>query len=329
MLTRRLDSGDPDLRLLEVANDRLRLVFLPTVGGRLISLTVDGHELLWRNPSLLDERLCVVVPKSSWPVVDGTFSSWTNVGGSKSWPAPQGWDAHDEWPGPPDAILDGGEYSWFESPTPDGLRVVLGSADDPRTGLRIERQFDVPRSGTEFTQTLVLTNTTDRLTRWAPWEVCQVDLTEGVANPDAAIVVAVDGTHPPTHLGDYHGTLSVRRADRRIEIPVQDVIAKRGFADASGAIAWQGAQGQGLELRFEPVVGADYPDAGSRAEVWMQAPLPEPLPSLGGLRVDARLAELEVLGPLVDLQPGGHTELTIRWIAHTPPSPPIPRPPIG
>lgn len=37
---------------------------------------------------------------------DGTFASWTNVGGSKTRPAPQGWDGDDQLPGPPDPVLD-------------------------------------------------------------------------------------------------------------------------------------------------------------------------------------------------------------------------------
>ena len=306
------------MTLLEIANDRLRLVFAPTVGGRLISLTVDGRELLWRNPALLDAGLKVVSPISTWPADDGTLATWTNLGGSKSWPAPQGWSSPSEWAGPPDAVLDAGEYTWSESASSDGLRLVLSSADDPRTGLRIERRFDIPNSGLGFTQTLVLTNTSNSPIRWAPWEVCQVDLSEGAADADTAITVTVDGTHPPINLGDYHGTLTVRCADGRTEIPIQDVIAKRGFADANGSVAWHGAYGEGLELRFEPVDGADYPDSGSLVEVWMQTPMPEPLPSLGDFRVDARLAELEVLGPLVDLAPGDRTELVLDWIAHPP-----------
>lgn len=312
-----LDSGDPDLPLHAVANDRLRLVFLPTVGGRLISLRVDGRELLWHNPALLDDELRAVVPRSSWPVLDGTFASWANIGGSKSWPAPQGWDGPDQWQGPPDAVLDSGEYVWRESPTADGVRIVLTSAEDPHTGLRIERRFDVPSSGTEFAESLALTNATDRPVRWAPWEICQVDIAAGMGVPDAAVVVAVEGGLEPIDLGDHHGRLVTRRIDGQVEIPVQDAIGKRGFADATGSIAWRGPDGEGFELRFEPVPHADYPDHGSRAQVWMQAPMPDPVPSLSGMRVDARLAELEVLGPLVTLEPGGSTELGIRWIAWT------------
>jgi hypothetical protein len=29
----------------------------------------------------------------------------------KMWPAPQGWDNQQQWPGPPDPVLDGGPYT--------------------------------------------------------------------------------------------------------------------------------------------------------------------------------------------------------------------------
>ena len=33
-----------------------------------------------------------------------------NWGGDKVWLAPQGWENEDQWPGPPDPVLDGGAY---------------------------------------------------------------------------------------------------------------------------------------------------------------------------------------------------------------------------
>ena len=49
----------------------------------------------------------------------GELADWKNYGGAKTWPAPQGWDGHDQWPGPPDAILDTGRYHWRNWPAPE------------------------------------------------------------------------------------------------------------------------------------------------------------------------------------------------------------------
>jgi hypothetical protein len=48
-MARLIETGDPDLVLHEVVTDRLRLRFLPGVGGRLLALAIDGSELPWRN----------------------------------------------------------------------------------------------------------------------------------------------------------------------------------------------------------------------------------------------------------------------------------------
>lgn len=308
------DSGDPALQLREVRNDRLVLVFLPSVGGRLLSLQVDGRELLWQNPDFFDDDLRAVRQRSTWPTVDGTFASWSNVGGSKSWPAPQGWEGDGEWPGPPDPILDSGTWSWAESEWPDGgLIITMTSPDDPRTGLRMRRHFVIPVAGAQFNQTISLTNTSPRTVTWAAWEVCQVP-TSPIDGARGVIRIAVDGDEEPLAQGDYFGSLVWERVDRFIEIAGQDVVAKRGFTNAAGAVSWSDVDGAGLELRFTPQP-RPYPDGGSRVEVWMQAPVERPLTELSGLHPDAYLAELEVLGPLTTLAPGQSTHYPIRWVA--------------
>jgi hypothetical protein len=319
MRSRLRDSGDPDLPLREIRTDRLTLVFVPAVGGRLLSLQVDGRELLWRNPRFFDAGLRAVRPRREWPRIDGTFASWANVGGSKSWPAPQGWGGPGEWAGPPDEILDAGPWVWDESDAGDGLIVTLTSSDDPRTGLRLERRFTIPARGTAFEQTLTLTNVAATTVTWAPWEVCQVD-TAPIGGRRGTIRVPVEGGRAPLELGDYAGALSVTRTGEAIEVPVQDVVAKRGFADAVGSITWNAPDGAGLTLEFSPQ-DLPYPDGGARVELWMQAPLDRPLPELSGLHPDAHLAELEVLGPLATLAPGERTRYGIGWLA-TPPSGP-------
>lgn len=315
MRSRLRDSGDPELELREINTDRMTLVFLPSVGGRMLSLRVDGRELLWQNPHFFDSELRAQRPRSSWRSVDGTFASWSNVGGSKSWPAPQGWGGDGEWAGPPDAVLDSGRWTWYDSEWPDGGSIItMTSPDDPRTGLRMRRRFIVPASGSVFSETISLTNVSDRTVTWAAWEVCQVATTPRDAGR-GVVRIAVDDDAAPLNQGDYRGTLEWSRTPSgSIEVPVQDVVAKRGFPTATGSIAWIDVDGATLELRFAPQDRA-YPDGGSRAELWMQAPVAEPIAELSGLHPDAYLAELEVLGPLTELEPGETTHHWIRWEA--------------
>jgi hypothetical protein len=55
----------------------------------------------------------------------------------------------------------------------------------------------------------------------------------------------------------------------------------------------------------------DYPDQGSRIELWTQSPVTEPI--LDGWRPDDWLIELEVLGPLRVLPSGEESALHIEW----------------
>src|SRR4051794_9265789 len=106
----------------------LRLGLVPELGGRLLSVRHRGVELLWRNPALLGDDL-----RGEYTPNSGRMGDWVNYGGDKTWPAPQGWDDPDQWPGPPDPVLDSGPYTAVA----DGDTVTMTSAPDPRTGLRL------------------------------------------------------------------------------------------------------------------------------------------------------------------------------------------------
>ncbi|MCU1470459.1 MAG: hypothetical protein JWQ39_1608 [Glaciihabitans sp.] len=311
-----IDSGDSELELLGADNGSIALTFLPAAGGRLISVFADGHEYLWRNPAFFDRSLKVVQARSTWPTDDGTFATWANLGGSKTWPAPQGWNGAGEWPGPPDPILDGGDWRADTSRDRSGaISIRMTSPDDARSGLRIERAFLIPATGHAFHQTTRFTNVSDTEISWSIWEVCQVDTSDGQGKPAkvAAIEIDVEDASPLIDLGTYRGSLTGGAPrDGRFTLPIQDAVAKLGFASASGRIAYRDPSGT-LAITFEPVPGADYPDGGSRAEIWMQSPQVDPIEELSGLHPDAYLAELEVLSPRFTIAAGEFAEYKLDW----------------
>jgi hypothetical protein len=100
-----------------------------------------------------------------------------------------------------------------------------------------------------------------------------------------------------------------------VRVPHQDVVGKVGFPTARGWLAHI-AGGTTCTQRFEVDPAATYPDGGSRVEVWLEHPLTEPIATLGGLAPPDRIVEVEVLGPLVELAPGEHTDLRI-WCGAT------------
>lgn len=305
---------------VQVASDHYRVVFWPGCGGRLISLAVDGVELLWRSPDFLAADGRLLRPRTEWPELDGTMGSWSNVGGSKTWPAPQGWSGEGEWPGPPDPVLDSGSWSvHVDRADPELTIVTMTSPVDVRSGLVVTRSFELPRSGWEFRQRTTFTNASDRPIRWSIWEVCQVDTSS--CRDGGGIEVEVGDAAAPVVQLEAVGTVplgELRDGVRRI--PVTRTVGKLGFANATGRVGLTRPDGAGVSLCFEPSPLATYPDGGCQVELWLQHPIPEPLERFEGLHPQAWLVELEVLGPLLTLEPGASSEQSLCWRLSAPAS---------
>jgi uncharacterized protein DUF4380 len=287
--------------VLWLDNGLLRLGLVPVLGGRLLSLSgVDGRELLWRNEELLTGEL---VPRHAHRPHAGDLGDWLNYGGDKTWPAPQGWDHDAQWAGPPDPVLDSGPYTAETEQHGDLVAVTLTSGDDPRTGLRISRRFELRGRGAAYRLTVTAVNTSERTVRWSLWNVTQL-----AADGPGGTYVA--GPPEVTELLAGTGCPEWRDEGGRVFVPHQDVVGKLGFPAATGSLVHVGGGGT-LTQTFAVEEDAEYPDRGSRAEVWLEYPLPAPLSALGDLDPPARIVECEVLGPLTTLVPGASTTLTI------------------
>lgn len=306
--------------MIEVAAGPVRAVIAPSLGARVIRLSHRGVDLLWRNPELLDERSDPLVSRSdplvspSDPLVpraDRTalddFATWQNWGGDKSWVAPQGWDDEDQWHGPPDRVFDGGE---FEVVTRSETSVGMRSDFDPATGLRMTRTVTVTVGGMRVRTTI--RNESERVRRWAAWEVAQVPVHESdLGSPDAGVWVHTRAGTEPVPLFALHGTMVARPYDGVTHVPFAPAIGKYGFPGCTGVMEVRHAQGPGLRLEFQAPRGS-YPEGGP-GQVWMQTPLETPLADLGGFRSSAALVELEATSPLRHLGPGASVSLSCDW----------------
>jgi hypothetical protein len=318
---RRDASGAHELVVLD--NGVLRLTAAPALGGRLLSVRHRGREHLYRNPRLLGEDLQPAEGVVLGPV-DGPMSAWNNVGGDKTWPAPQGWDGPDEWAGPPDSVLDSGPYTAETATAPDGSAVLtLTSGDDPRSGLRLVRRLTLAPDSAAYRLDLEAVNVSGTARRWALWNVTQLDggpggpgvrKEQGGRDGARGVYVGVSGPGPhtvPLVAGNGRPRV-VEHTPSVVRVPLQDVVGKVGFPTASGWLADVGAQGT-LTQRFSVREGAEYPDGGSRAEVWLECPVDRPLEHLGGLCPVDRVTEVEALGPLTELAPGRSTALSVEF----------------
>ncbi len=123
-----------------LASGDARLSIDPQVGGRILSLTLNGFEFL-TGPEVMKESY-----------------------GSTFWPSPQ---SHWNWP--PPEVLDSGPYS--ASVKDDTLFLVSGK--DNRTGLQVEKEFFAGKRG-RFNIRYAMTNITDSVVEAAPWEISRV-----------------------------------------------------------------------------------------------------------------------------------------------------------
>jgi len=149
-----------------LANGIIELLVVPEIGGRVIQLRIGDSDLFYVNRRHAGR---VFLPE------ENSFDAgWKNYGGSKVWPAPQGWSGDTEWPGPPDPVLDGGPYSCqilHESEATAAVR--LESAPDDYTGLTLSRTIRIFQDSSTVEIRHGMRNTSGRAVRWAIWQVTQ------------------------------------------------------------------------------------------------------------------------------------------------------------
>src|ERR1700727_1675867 len=85
----------------EVANEWVKLTFVPQLGGRLMQVTFNGHPYLFVNP----------VYKGKYISPEEAAGRWINYGGDKIWPFPEGNDNEQQWQGA-STPLDDGSYAF-------------------------------------------------------------------------------------------------------------------------------------------------------------------------------------------------------------------------
>ena len=247
---------------------------LATAGPRIVRLGVMG------GPNLLAET-----PDVAWPTAHGPYRLH---GGHRLWLAPESSGLQ----GAPD-----GSGLRVES-LPDGLRLL--GAPDPETHLvrsievRPDPRLPILHVGHQVhnvgTQTFAA----------AMWAITQLPPGGWVVLPQP-VVAAGHGTRPNRLLAlwPYTSAEDPRLVLRDGLVAVRGVSGsdlKVGTVVDEGWVAWA-RDGLALVRRWTPVAGAPYPDLGCNAEAF----------------VTQQYTELEVLGPLVALAPGGRAMLNETW----------------
>lgn len=299
-------------------NGFVRLVAVPAIGGRVMAYDLGPYGYFFVDPTLAGK---LFTPEEHQG--DGSLAAWKNYGGDKTWPAPQGWDDDSQWHGPPDPVLDSGQYMVNEMGSdPDSAVVRMTSLPDLRTGVQITRQFRLFRGSSRVVLTITFKNISDHPIRWSLWDVSQLRaeraLPGGALAHEPACTVTVpvnpDSVFPKGYsvLFGAEDNPQWQVEDGLFVAPYQWQIGKVALDSAAGWVAFSNtAAGYAFTARYAYEPGGEYPDGGATVEVWTVG-----AGEVGNLNYedsDIYLMEAEVLSPMRTIPPGESTQFTITW----------------
>lgn len=267
-----------------MSNGHVTVSVVPAAGGRVLEFSLDGQQALWVNPALQGKLFPVPKRPTTW-------DNWRNYGGYKLWPAPQSL-----WPRSvgeaPDPFLDGGAAS-VEVLSQRGLRLTGAPSLD--MGLLFVRELALDPQTGALTVQQRLRNIGPKPVEWSIWDVTQI--------PAPAWVFFPANPNSPNRNGILPLGAGQNQWTNEGGLIITEYRGVSGKIGADSPAGWMvGVVGDLAYIkRFPPRRdGATYPDKGSTVEVYTND---KSLPYI----------EMEVLGPLVHLEPGEETAYSETW----------------
>jgi len=288
---------------LTLNNAYVRLDVVPELGGKIMGYGIRGYQVLWHDSTKAGQ----VVADQGY----GWGEKFFNPGGAKVWPSPQGWSGQNEWPGPPDNVLDGSPY---EGALADSAITVTSPKDDGqgRTGLQYKHAYSLVPNSSVVKLNLSMTNVVDRPVTWGLWHLATVPV-----DRNATAYVPVNKGDWRVLYGDKANPQWKEVENGMFRAQYAQKVGKVGMKVREGWAAWHDAdRGVAFVLMFPVKKGAQYPDGGCNFEIWTAGE--------GTIRIkdqdvvseykpETALMELEVMVPLTRLNPGESATLDVSW----------------
>lgn len=303
---------------LNLRNGLIEVHVVPDIGGRIIQLKLDDFEYLWINDQLEG--------KSPTPTGLGPGDSWLNYGGSKLWPAPQGWGREDFWPGPPDGVLDGSPHVGSIL-VPDGkcASVQLVSQRDKRSGIQFTRTIKICDNAARVSLDCKMENIDTKPRRWGIWQVTQ----HNVANRDGPgfdknirvyCPINSESMYPKGYNVIYGRLDNPEFTTKNGMMVIQylHLVGKIGMECSAGWYALvNGTYGYVFVERFRWEAGKEYPDDAS-FELWTQGAgtiqaWGKEVKMPDRITENPYVLETEVLSPIAYLKPGQSNSFHSDW----------------
>jgi len=303
-------------------NGLVNLVAVPDIGGRIMAFDLGDYPFFFVDPDLAGK---IFTPEENQG--DGSLAAWKNYGGDKTWPSPQGWDNQDQWPGPPDPILDTGRYQVKRLEASDEAAVLqMVSPSDSSTGIQISRQITLHRGGSRATLDLTFTNVSNRPVRWSIWDVTQLRAERTLPGGKLEMQADCSVTAPLNPKSRFPRGFYVMFGDVNNSQWGTDImkglfvgqyrweIGKVGIDSPGDWIAFSnGAEKYAFTGRYKFFPGEEYPDQGATVECWTVGK-----GKVGNFNYEGSsvyLMEVEVLSPFYTFKPGDMHSFRIEWEA--------------
>lgn len=289
---------------ISIRTASLHARIVPEIGGRMMEYQLGEHTFLWFNPHL--------------SATSSTESSeqWMNWGGDKVWLAPQGWGTEDQWPGPPDPVLDGGPYHAEVEASSTEVLVRLTSQADRRSGVQVSRTLRFGQNTTVVEIACTMTNIDSRPRRWGLWPVTQID---AASRQHEGYNTTLRACVPLRKVSAYREGYRVIYGESAnpqykvvgniLEVSYQHEVGKIGAdSDAGWTAVIDGESGAVLVMQMTFEADAVYPD-GASVEIWTNGlgmltayGRTEPMPE--SLHLNPYMMECELVSPFAQMAPG-------------------------
>ncbi len=304
---------------LELTNGLVTLHVTPQLGGRIIQACLGDFEYFWTDPR--QTKLPTVLGVK----LDGSF---TNYGGSRVWPAPQGWSGEHEFPFPPVPFFGEGPNRITEqSCCSTSAFVEMKGKPDPYTGIFFTRSARLVRDSACVQVQIIMTNADAKPRRWGIWQIVQHDARNrdgegfneqlrGYCRVNRASRLA-KAARPMFGMA-RHPSLRVVEKTGLAVIEYHHAVGKIAVDSNAGWLAVVNAQtGHVFVEQFQTYPERPYPDDAS-VEFYINGP---GALDLAGEHLDittdpespAYFMESEVFGPFADLAPGESQTFQTRW----------------
>ncbi len=317
-MSERIPENYKGWKVWSLQNKWLKLHIAPQLGGRIIQMVFNQYPFFFVNPDLEGRE-----PEGNNL---GEKGSWLNFGGEKIWPAPQGWDSPNAWPGPPDPVLDSGNYTVSKTEN-NANHIRLTSLKDQYTGLQIVKDVFVSTERAETIVDATFINISQEPREWSVWPVFQMNTIDPGIEGQYRVTCPLNArSRFEKGFKEMHGIVNnpQNRVDEwgNLVVDYQYLIGKVGLDSKGNWVAFTDRKsGKVFVTVFEHRAHAQYPEDTS-VQIWTQGrgmtfsrnrinEYPD------DFRANPPYMEIELLSPLYKLQPEQKASFKYRILAST------------